>query len=200
MSYKYALVPYIRTPEKYSSVVLFHDENVSIIYDAFPKSKVHLLILPRDESMSKKRPQEAFKDSKVRKLLEGYVQQGIELARKAFDKEWKRIDGDDEKRMDIIVCCHAVPSLNNLHIHVLTADMCGRNMKNRKHYNSFNTKFAIHFDEFPLQEEDFRLNDAKKCELLLKQDLIYNGVNYKSSFKKMQLQIQDDFHKIYKHI
>lgn len=200
MSFKYALVPYIRAPEKHPSMVLYYDENVSIIKDAFPKGKVHLLILPRNEETSKKRSQEAFKDEKTRKLLEGYVNQGVELAHKAFNKTWKRIDGDEQKKMKIIVCCHSVPSLNNLHIHVLTTDMCGKNMKNKKHYNSFTTEFAIKFDEFPLKEDDYRLQDKGRCESLLKQDLVYNGINYKGSFKKMQAKLHEDFDKVYKHI
>lgn len=200
MSFKYALGPYIRAPEKHPSMVLYYDENVSIIKDAFPKGKVHLLILPRNEETSKKRSQEAFKDEKTRKLLEGYVNQGVELAHKAFNKTWKRIDGDEQKKMKIIVCCHSVPSLNNLHIHVLTTDMCGKNMKNKKHYNSFTTEFAIKFDEFPLKEDDYRLQDKGRCESLLKQDLVYNGINYKGSFKKMQAKLHEDFDKVYKHI
>lgn len=200
MSFKYALVPYIRAPEKHPSMVLYYDENVSIIKDAFPKGKVHLLILPRNEETSKKRSQEAFKDEKTRKLLEGYVNQGVELAHKAFNKTWKRIDGDEQKKMKIIVCCHSVPSLNNLHIHVLTTDMCGKNMKNKKHYNSFTTEFAIKFDEFPLKEDDYRLQDKGRCESLLKQDLVYNRINYKGSFKKMQAKLHEDFDKVYKHI
>lgn len=199
MSYKYALQPYITAPEKYPDVVLFYDDTACIIKDAFPKSKVHLLILPRNKNISKLKPQEAFNDSKKIEMMKEYIERGIELTQKIFDKQWKRIDGKD-KNIELITCCHSVPSLNNLHIHILTNDMCGKNMKNRKHYNSFQTNFAIKFDEFPLKDDDFRLTNKTKCELLLKQDLMYKGINFKNSFKKLQLKLQDDFNKVYKRI
>lgn len=197
MSYKYALQPYIKFPEKFPDVVLFYDDTVCIIKDAFPKSKVHLLILPRDENISKLSPQEAFSNISNIEMMKEYTERGSELTQKIFNKQWKRIDGKNEN-IELIICCHSVPSLNNLHIHVLTNDMCGKSMKNKKHYNSFKTNFAIKFDEFPLKDDDFRLSNKSKCELLLKQDLIYKGINFKNSFKKLQLKLQDDYNKVYK--
>lgn len=199
MSFRFAFVPFIKSPEKYPNIVLYYDETVCIIKDAFPKGKVHLLILPRHDNLTKMKPQEAFKEEQKIELIQPYVEQATEMARKLFRKEWKRIDGKDEE-VEILVCCHSVPSLNNLHIHVMTKDMCGTHMKNKKHFNSFQTNFAIKFDEFPLKDDDFRMYDKTKCEMLLKQDLVYHKVNYKGSFKKLQWKLQEDFDKIYKRL
>lgn len=192
MSYKFALAPYIKTPEKYPNVVLFYDENVVIIKDAFPKSKVHLLILPRNAQLTNMKPQIAFTDIKNRTMIAGYIEQAKELGGKIFNKEWRRIDGHQED-IPFIVCCHAIPSLNNLHIHVLTEDMCGSNMKNKKHYNSFNTRFAIKMSEFPLKE-----HEEERSESLLKQRMIYKGVDYGGSFKKLKEMLTFDFESVYK--
>lgn len=204
MSFRFALEKYIRSPEKYPSVVVFHDENVVIIDDAFPKSKIHMLVLPRDPKLTVLRPQDAFCKARMENIesMKEYIERGVSILQRRFRKEWKRVDGNDED-IGVLVCCHSVPSLNNLHIHVMSDDFCGDRIKNKKHYNSFTSEFAIKFDEFPLDEtEDFRFDIGNRgaCELLLKKDLVYNDVNYKGQFKKMHEQMIKDFDSIYRHV
>lgn len=42
---------------------------------------------------------------------------------------------------------HAVPSLDNVHLHVITNDFVSDRLKNKKHYNSFTTDFFVLFDD-----------------------------------------------------
>jgi aprataxin len=193
MSFRHLLSKYITHPERHSDLVLFYDENVVILKDAFPKSKVHLLVMPRDLQLTKKKPQDAFNDLKNIEAIKPYIEQATELALKMFKKRWKSVNTEDEIR--ILVCCHSVPSMDNLHIHVMSDDLCGDRIKNKKHYNSFNTSFAIKFDEFPLSHDDIRWKDI---ESLLKQDMHYKGVNYKNQFKKMREVMLNNFNKKYK--
>lgn len=57
---------------------------------------------------------------------------------------------------EVKVGVHAVPSMNHLHVHVLSRDMHSERLKHRKHYNSFTTDFFVPLDDFPLAEDDPR--------------------------------------------
>ena len=57
---------------------------------------------------------------------------------------------------EIIVGVHAHPSMNHLHVHVLSRDMHSPCLKGRKHYNSFTTPFLVDVADFPLAADDPR--------------------------------------------
>lgn len=57
---------------------------------------------------------------------------------------------------EVKVGVHAVPSMNHLHVHVLSRDMHSERLKHRKHYNSFTTDFFVPLEDFPLAEDDPR--------------------------------------------
>ncbi|KAJ5755076.1 aprataxin-like protein [Penicillium manginii] len=54
---------YITNPEIYpSNVVISHNADFVAIHDMFPKSSLHLLLLPRDQTKTHLHPFEAFED------------------------------------------------------------------------------------------------------------------------------------------
>ncbi len=53
---------------------------------------------------------------------------------------------------DLKIGVHANPSMNHVHIHLITPDMTSDCMKHRNHYNSFTTDFFVPLDSFPLEE------------------------------------------------
>lgn len=57
---------------------------------------------------------------------------------------------------DVMSGIHANPSMNHLHIHVLSRDMVSEPMKKTNHYLSFTTDFFVPLDQFPLPENDHR--------------------------------------------
>ncbi|OAA64637.1 histidine triad nucleotide-binding protein [Niveomyces insectorum RCEF 264] len=57
---------------------------------------------------------------------------------------------------EVLVGVHARPSMNHLHVHVLSRDMHSARLRNRKHYNSFTTPFLVRLEEFPLAADDPR--------------------------------------------
>lgn len=194
MSFRKALEKYIKYPEKNGDLVLFYDDNAVILKDLFHKSEVHLLVMPRNPELSRKPPQEAFSDVKNIELMKPYVLQAEEMALKMFKKRWRSVEDNE---IGVIKCCHAVPSMSNLHIHVMTDDFHSEKLKNKKHYNSFATDFAIKFDEFPLSSDDERMRDV---EWKLKQDLVFKNVNYKGQFKKMKTVMDAEFEKKFKRV
>lgn len=44
---------------------------------------------------------------------------------------------------------HAVPSMDHLHMHIISSDLCSPSLKNKKHYNSFHPDlgFFIHLND-----------------------------------------------------
>jgi len=76
---------------------------------------------------------------------------------------------------------HAVPSMEHVHVHVLSTDLCAPAMKIKKHYNSFHPKhgFFLHFDDviswFDAEPSYYNtMSELKKSqyEPLLKDDLV----------------------------
>jgi aprataxin len=66
-------------------------------------------------------------------------------------------DWDAEVRVGV----HADPSMNHLHVHVLSRDMHSPSMKKLKHYNSFNTPFLVDVADFPLAADDERRHPGR---------------------------------------
>jgi aprataxin len=63
---------------------------------------------------------------------------------------------------------HAHPSMNHLHIHILSREHSSPWMKHKKHFLSFNTSFFVQMDEFPLEEESARFHPGAWPERDLK--------------------------------
>jgi aprataxin len=186
---------YIIHPEKSNkSEVIFYDDNFVGINDLYPKSSVHCLLLPRSPRHQSMHPFEAFEDAeflasvresavKLKALVAKELQRryarfsGQEKAREAVlngDVELK--DGEElplgrDWEQDVRVGIHAHPSMNHLHIHVLSVDRFSDKIRHKKHYNSFSTPFFVELDAFPLSAGDDRrhptrngyLNSSLKC-------------------------------------
>lgn len=159
------------------SRVVYYNEEFVVINDLFPKSAVHLLILPRDPKKNVMRGQEAFDEDpqflescrtelkKVKSIVASELSRRFghlsasERARNAA-LESQEVDGalppgrDWEK--DVVSGTHANPSMNHLHIHVMSPDLTGDCMKKRNHYLSFTTDFLIGLEEYPLPRQDHR--------------------------------------------
>ncbi|GLB35012.1 putative C2HE / C2H2 / C2HC zinc-binding finger [Lyophyllum shimeji] len=164
------------------SILFSHTETSLTIYDAFPKSMFHFLILPRASS----KPEANELDS-LRTLLKGdkaRAKQVISALREDAQTLRKEIEDEMLKRYgfkwDVWTGFHATPSMQHLHLHVLSADLCSEKMKNKKHYNSFHPKigFFLDVDEvlswFDAEDSYFAAMaklDPKDHEAFLKQDL-----------------------------
>ena len=178
------LATYTRDPASFpSSRVVYFNEKFVVINDLYPKASVHLLILPRDTSKNTIRPQQAFDDpvfladcQKEEKIVRGIV--ASELRRRfgqysATDKPYlDALSSDDLPEGDlppgrdwdkeIISGIHANPSMDHLHIHVLSKDMVSGSMNKKSHYLSFTTDFLVGLENFPLAKDDYRRHYVTK--------------------------------------
>ncbi|KER24113.1 hypothetical protein T265_08155 [Opisthorchis viverrini] len=127
-----------------------------IIRDRYPKATHHFLILP-------KKPIRRLTDVGTTdlSLLQSMHRAAESLALEHIEYEFQ-------------IGYHAVPSMLQLHLHVISTDFCSPCLKTKKHWNSFTTNFFIPSQDFMKMVEDNRqheLLDRVKYEKLLKQDL-----------------------------
>lgn len=185
------LLTYILNPTDYPAQVIAHDEKTVLIRDAFPKATLHLLLLPRDASKRDLHPHEAFDDPVFLAMIRAEVAASLKLAVSELSRligpfsasnkaRITAMDSDDppdtlppgrDFSQDLRVGIHAHPSMNHLHIHIISRDMHSDRLKHRKHYNSFNTDFFIPLDDFPLARDDPR------------RSVSYQNGNLKEDFK-----------------
>ncbi|KAK9766807.1 aprataxin-like protein [Basidiobolus ranarum] len=158
LNWKTVLKPYIEQPEKYpSSIVYSFDEEAVVIYDQFPKAQKHFLILPRSgiESISVLKKEDLTLLVKLKTRGEKLIEQ----LQKDFPESTKYRLG-----------FHAIPSLQPLHMHVISQDFISPCLKNKTHWNSFTTDF-------------FRDVDTVIEELTLQGEIKYDKKLYESILK-----------------
>jgi len=196
MSFRFALETYLKSPELYQDNVIYYDENFVVIKDKFNKSIIHYLILPRDIRVTKEHPLIAFEDEKLKAETEKVIAKVKKMVLEKLKKEFNI----EETEKFIQVGVHSVPSMANLHVHVMTKDFNSEKMKNKKHYNSFTTDFFVKFEDLPLNKEDKRL-DKHEAELLVKKSdmrCVYCGQNFKNKFVELKKHITMEFNRKYK--
>ncbi|EIN07393.1 HIT-like protein, partial [Punctularia strigosozonata HHB-11173 SS5] len=168
-----------------ASVLLQHTPTTLTIFDAYPKSMFHFLILPR---VLTSEPALTAKDiSSLRTLCKRGKDQAKAVVF-GLAEEAQRVRATIEEEMvnrygfkwEIWTGFHTVPSMEHLHLHVLSADLVSSAMKNKRHYNSFHPTrgFFLHLDEvlswFDSDDSSFATMsalDPTRYESLLKEDL-----------------------------
>ncbi|CAI5756021.1 unnamed protein product [Candida verbasci] len=157
---------YINNLDKCKELLLFNDDNILIIKDKYPKSIRHYLIIPKSSRITHVHPLDVFDNIyddysgvDLYELLKGYVDKAKDLIIKDLSESLNCKDQlklDELKNNFIVAGVHSIPSLKNLHIHVMTKDFHSPCLKNKKHYNSFTTKFFVPFEELnPLYNEKY---------------------------------------------
>jgi len=109
-------------------LVLYSDEFVVIIADKYPKSKHHYLVMPKEDVRT------------LCDLTEHHIPKLIYMELKGLEYVI-RITG--LAACDLQVGYHAYPSMNRLHLHVMSKDFCGEHMKLPYQWNSFHTEFFV---------------------------------------------------------
>ena len=210
---------YITNPVSFpASRVIYHNDNWVVINDLFPKSSIHLLLLPRDPSKQLLHPFDAFEDTEFLSEVQAEVQRVRKLVAKELHRRFGKFSALDQKRqkaMDeldpsadtepsdlppgrdwsasIISGVHAGPSMNHLHVHILSIDRHSECMRHRKHYNSFATPFLIDVEDFPLEKEGPRRHAGR--EGYLERDLVCWRCqkNFRNKFAKLKAHLEEEF-------
>ena len=210
---------YTASPASFpTSRVIYHDEKWVVINDLFPKASVHILLLPRDPSKQLLHPFEAFKDLEFLQEVQAEVQKLRKLAAKELHRRYGKFSALDQKRQkgldaidvdknsesqqlpigrdwsqSVISGIHANPSMNHLHIHILSMDRHSECMRHRKHYNSFSTPFLIDVEDFPLDKNDKRRHPGR--ERYMERDLRCwrCGKLFGNKFSRLKEHLDEEF-------
>ena len=123
-----------------------------VIYDGFPKSTIHLLLIPRPSYFNCIWPKNCTKVHLPK------IQVLHHAVREIKDHIEKHFFNDNivPKGTAINVGYHRQPSLQRMHIHLISNDFNSPNMKTKKHRDSFMTDFFVGIDTFEqmLKERD----------------------------------------------
>lgn len=203
---------YLDHPETFpSSVVIYYNDDFVAINDLYPKSSLHLLLLPRDPSKFFLHPYDAFEDADFLQKVRAEVKKLRTLAAGELRRRYGKYSSQEKARREaveqdpppddlppgrdwekeIIVGIHAKPSMNHLHIHVLSVDRYSDRLKHRKHYNSFATPFLVDIDDFPLAKDDPR----RHPDGYLKRDFICwrCSRNFGNKFQQLKDHLEEEY-------
>ena len=211
------LLPYIAVPESNPlSRVVYWNANYVVINDLYPKSTIHLLLLPRDMSKTHLNPREAFRDAQFLASVRDEAGKAAELAAKELGRTLGQYSNTERARIaamkadnpphplppgrdwsrEIKVGIHAHPSMDHIHIHILSRDMFSPLVKHRKHYNSFNTPFFIPLDDFPLAEDDPRWDTRFQNANISGEDFKCwrCGKKFGNKFTALKRHLEEEYH------
>ena len=102
------------------------DDKVVVIKDKYPKAQFHYLVLPKENI-----PSLWHVKTENEELMLHMVQVAEDLKKEHEDSEF-------------LVGYHAVPSMQRLHLHVISTDFNSPCLKTKYHWNSFTTPFFLH--------------------------------------------------------
>ncbi|KAF0689661.1 Aste57867_18898 [Aphanomyces stellatus] len=120
-----ALLPYLRRPAENADVVYF-DETVVVVADKYPKATCHLLVIPR-----------------------GIMPIGVGDLTRDHLPLLRHMQSlvSSLSSLPLRVGFHSVPSMRQLHLHVISDDFISPALKHKKHWNSFTTAFFKPLDD-----------------------------------------------------
>ncbi|KAL9580844.1 MAG: hypothetical protein Q9212_004253 [Teloschistes hypoglaucus] len=210
---------YIHAPESFpGSRVIRYDENFVVTNDLYPKSSIHLLLLPRHPEKQFLHPYEALQETEFLSTIQEEVRKLKLLVAKELQRCFSKFSSKDQEReeaienaleagkeldeaslppgrdwsKEVIAGIHSHPSMSHLHIHILSVDRHNQCMRHRKHYNSFNTPFLVGVEEFPMKKEDMRRRFKEK---FLREDLVCwrCGRNFGNKFARLKEHLEEEF-------
>ncbi|KAL7751129.1 aprataxin-like protein [Sorochytrium milnesiophthora] len=131
-SWQDGLLRYLRDPASLpASEVYQHDNDTVTIYDGFPKATVHLLLMPRRLVNS---VVDLRNDKEDLALLDLLTARAEDITKGLREKH---------PGLAFRAGLHAVPSMRQLHVHIISQDFVSPSLKNKKHWNSFTTAFFV---------------------------------------------------------
>lgn len=194
-------------------MVIYYNEDFTIIHDRFPKSSLHLLLLPRDPSKTRLHPFDAFEDALFLSKVQTEAMKLRTLAAAELRRKYGKDSEQDRKRhealgaepvldelppgrdweQDVMCGIHAHPSMNHLHVHIMSVDRYSERLKHRKHYNSFATPFFVNLDDFPLEKDDVRRHPGRQGYLQRNFICWRCGRDFGNQFAKLKLHLEEEF-------
>ena len=209
------LGPYILKPETFPSPqrVLRYSDSFVTIHDLYPKASIHLLLMPRDPRISALHPFEALADNTFLVSLRAEASELTKIVASELCRLFGKYSKADAARnealsaseppeelprgrdweQEVAVGVHGHPSMNHMHVHIISKDRHSECLKHRKHYNSFSTPFFVPLEEFPLAKDDERRCPDKAGYLASNMRCWRCGHDFGNKFKALKSHLEDEF-------
>ncbi|KAM9263104.1 aprataxin isoform 4-T4 [Morus bassanus] len=111
---------------------VYKDEKTVVIKDKYPKARYHWLILPWDPVSS----------------LKSVTRDHLELLEHMHAVGQKMIEQCPAREsLKFRLGYHAIPSMSQLHLHVISQDFDSPALKTKKHWNSFTTDYFLNSED-----------------------------------------------------
>ena len=204
----YAVNPEAFGPER----IISHNQKYVVINDMYPKAAVHALVIPRDQDKNGQHPFDAFEDPLFLAETKAEVEKAARTVASELRRRYGRFSASEKARIQamegdeiidelpkgrdwsehVMVGIHSRPSMNHLHVHVLSRDMVSDCLKHRKHYQTFNTPFFVPLDAFPLAQDDPRRHPGKAG--YIDRDLVCwrCGMSFGNKFVKLKAHLEEE--------
>lgn len=133
---------------------VYKDDKVVVIRDKYPKARYHWLVLPWESISSLKVLREEHTEllKHMQKVSDQMIQQCPHANSLHFRTGY-----------------HAIPSMSQVHLHVISQDFDSPCLKNKKHWNSFTTDYFIESqDVIQMLERNGRVTVKEGTSELLK--------------------------------
>lgn len=115
-------------PEKHKDDLLEISEDIVVLNDMYPKAQKHVLVLARSRGLD---------------CLSDVQNEHLSVLKRmhAVGLKWAEKFLSENSSLVFRLGYHSVPSMRQLHLHVISQDFDSKHLKNKKHWNSFNTAF-----------------------------------------------------------
>ncbi|AES59709.2 putative adenylylsulfatase [Medicago truncatula] len=115
-------------PEKHKDDLLEISEDIVVLNDMYPKAQKHVLVLARSGGLD---------------CLSDVQNEHLSVLKRmhAVGLKWAEKFLSENSSLVFRLGYHSVPSMRQLHLHVISQDFDSKHLKNKKHWNSFNTAF-----------------------------------------------------------
>ncbi|KAL6110720.1 aptx [Pungitius sinensis] len=144
----------LKTSMQDPKMQIYKDDKVVVIKDKYPKARYHWLVLPWQTISSLKALSEEHCD-----LVKHMQQVADQMVQQCPDANLLRF------RMGY----HAIPSMSQVHLHVISQDFDSPCLKNKKHWNSFTTDYFMESqDVIQMLETNGRVDVKEGTSELLK--------------------------------
>ncbi|KAH8311948.1 hypothetical protein KR044_008733 [Drosophila immigrans] len=131
MSWQTGLIKTILDPKNW----IISTELAVVIADKYPKARHHYLVLPKEDIAT------IFQLNKTHLPL---LEELHLLAHNIIEIRGEQLD-------NFQIGFHAEPSMQRLHLHVISKDFVSSCLKTKKHWNSFNTQLFLPYESLYTQ-------------------------------------------------
>ncbi|KAH8725780.1 HIT-like domain-containing protein [Phaeosphaeriaceae sp. PMI808] len=201
--------------------IVEYDDDFVVIRDKYPKASVHLLLIPRKKAYYNEHPLHLLSNdaaflqdirtrvARLKRLAATELRRlyGVHSASDApyhtaleslmesptppTSDQLAALPAGRDWESEIIAGVHTHPSMNHMHIHVLSREMYSPCVKHKKHYLSFHSSFLAQVDEFPLEKGSARYKpgDWPNWDMTCWRC----GKNFGNKFAKLNKHLKEEF-------